>query len=132
MFKILMSFVFTISNFSLILSGVDMHFTFIILFTSSSCVHSYLSENVFTVAIKGEALPIKGHVVSSTIDRAGSITLIGRADPFSIFTSAVNRCSIDGIRLKKSLFLLVTDIGVTKGIRYRAQLFLLYNVSIDL
>lgn len=59
--------------------------------------HSYLSENVFTAAIKGEALLIKSHIVSSTIDRTGSITLVSRALPLPVFTSAVN--GLDGIRL---------------------------------
>lgn len=53
--------------------------------------HSYLSENIFTAAIKGEALLIKSHVVSSTIDRTGSITLVSRALPLPVFTSAENR-----------------------------------------
>lgn len=53
-------------------------------------MHFYLSENVFTVAIKGEALLVKSHVVSIPIDRAGSVTLVGSALPLPVLTSAVN------------------------------------------
>lgn len=56
---------------------------------SQTCLNSYLSENVFATAIKGEALLIKSHVVSSTVDGAGSITLVGSALPLHVFTSAV-------------------------------------------
>lgn len=66
---------------------------------STTIVCSYLSENAFTTAIKGVALLIKSHVVSSAIDRAGSITLFGRALPLHVFTSAVNRYALDCFRL---------------------------------
>lgn len=66
-----------------------MHTSSITLFTKCFSVHSYLSENIFTVAIKIEALLIKSHVVSIPIDRASYITLVVSALPLPVFTSAV-------------------------------------------
>lgn len=77
------------------------------------CVHSYLSENIFTAAIKDEALLIKSHVVSSAIDGAGSITLAGSALPLPVFTSAVNGYALDNIMLTIKDHLLCLSISVT-------------------
>lgn len=81
-------------------------------------MHSYLSENVFTGAIEGEALLVKSHVVSGTVDRAGSITLVGGALPLNAFTGAVNRSRVDDIRfitedLPVCLYVSVADGGVS-------------------
>lgn len=110
----------TICNFPLLLclgflflhSCLKRHFTSITLSTNCCCVYSHLSKNVFTVAIKVEALLIKCHVVSSTINRAGSITLVGSALPFPICTSAVNTYRWDntGLTIKDiCLYFSVTD-----------------------
>lgn len=76
-----------------------MHISSITLFPNWFCVHSYLSENIFTVAIKRETLLIKSHVVSIPIDRAGSITRVGSALPLPVFTSAVNRYRLGSVQM---------------------------------